>query len=72
MHPSDAAWSRYGPHLRGAQAHLADGHPRRTGNPPPEDRAMNGPNAIWWTLAMSIGGALGMVLFVEHVFNALR
>jgi hypothetical protein len=33
---------------------------------------MNGPNAIWWTLAMTIGAALGMVLFVEHVFNALR
>jgi hypothetical protein len=33
---------------------------------------MNGTNAIWWALAMSLGGAVGMVLFVEHVFNALR
>jgi hypothetical protein len=33
---------------------------------------MNGPNAIWWTFAMTIAAAIGMVLFVEHVFNALR
>ena len=33
---------------------------------------MNGPNAIWWALALSLGGAGILVLFIEHVFSALR